>query len=134
VPKYTFDNAPAPKVIVIPAQDGSKHAMLDWIRKSSQNADVTMSVCVGSYIPAKTGLLSGKPATTFHRAYDDFASSFRGIQVKRGARFADAGNVASSGGLSSGIDLALHVVERYFGRDATRETAFYLEYIRVKAG
>ena len=38
--------------------------MLDWIRKSSQNADVTMSVCVGSYIPAKTGLLSGKPATT----------------------------------------------------------------------
>jgi YHS domain-containing protein len=50
------------------------------------------------------------------------------IDVKRGVRFVDAGTVASSGGLSSGIDLALHVVERYYGRDVAAKTAYYMEY------
>jgi len=128
LPEYTFDNAPPPKVIVIPAQDGSNHAMLNWIRKSAKDADLTMSVCVGSYVLARTGLLSGKPATTFHQAYNDFASTFPDIQVKRGVRLVESGNLATSGGLSSGIDLALRVTERYFGRESARQTAFYLEY------
>lgn len=50
------------------------------------------------------------------------------MNVKRGARFVDLGNIASAGGLSSGIDLALHVVERYFGRDISSSSAYYLEY------
>ncbi len=53
---------------------------------------------------------------------------FPEIQVKRGARFVDDGNLASSGGLSSGIDLALHVVERYYGREVARKTADEMEY------
>jgi YHS domain-containing protein len=48
--------------------------------------------------------------------------------VKRGARFVETGNLASAGGLSSGIDLALRVVERYFGRDAAVQTAYQMEY------
>ena len=67
VPDYTFENAPAPKVIVIPAQSGD--AMLEWIRKSAKTADVVMSVCTGAFILAKTGLLSGKAATTHHGSY-----------------------------------------------------------------
>ena len=128
VPEYTYDNAPSPKIIVIPAQDGDNHAMRNWILKSAKDADLIMSVCVGSYILASTGLLSGKPATTFHQEYDDFAKSFHNIEVKRGARFVEAGDVATAGGLSSGIDLALHTIERYFGREAARQTAYYLEY------
>jgi YHS domain-containing protein len=48
--------------------------------------------------------------------------------VKRGARFVDEGNIASSGGLSSGIDLVLHVVERYYGRKVAERTAYLMEY------
>src|SRR5207237_402375 len=66
---YTFANAPTPKVIVIPAQSEPSRAMLDWIRKSSKTTDVTMSVCTGAFVLAKTGLLSGKSATTFHAAF-----------------------------------------------------------------
>jgi YHS domain-containing protein len=102
--------------------------MLEWIRKSAKTADVTMSVCVGAFVLAKTGLLSGKAATTIHHAYTDLAVQFPDIQVKRGARFVDEGNVASSGGLSSGIDLALHVVERYYGREVAERTAYFMEY------
>ena len=127
-PDYTFANAPAPKVIVIPAQGGSSDAMLRWIRTASQHADVTMSVCTGAFILAKAGLLSGKAATTYHSAYRQFAMQFPDIQVKRGARFVEAGNVATSGGLSSGIDLALRVVERYFGRQVAAATAYNIEY------
>ena len=53
---------------------------------------------------------------------------FPDIRVQRGARFVEAGNLASAGGLSSGIDLALHVVERYFGREVARSTAYQMEY------
>jgi YHS domain-containing protein/putative intracellular protease/amidase len=128
IPDYTFENAPVPKVIVIPAQDGSNPGMLNWIRKSAPTADITMSVCTGAFVLAETGLLSGKAATTHHGAYKTLAVQYPDIRVKRGARFVDEGNLATAGGLSSGIDLALHVVERYFGRETASKTAYQLEY------
>ena len=128
VPAYTFRTAPAPKMIVIPAQSGAKEPMLEWIRRSTKSTDVTMSVCTGAFVLAKTGLLSGKSATTFHRAYEDFAMEFPDIHLKRGARFVEDGNLATSGGLTSGIDLAFRVVERYFGREVAEETAYNIEY------
>jgi putative intracellular protease/amidase/YHS domain-containing protein len=127
VPDYTFETAPQPKIIVIPAQNTSE-AMLQWIRKSSVGADLTMSVCVGAFMLAKTGLLDGKSATTHHDAYKEFANEFPKIHVVRGVRFVEEGNLATSGGLASGMDLALHVVERYFGRKMAEDTAYNLEY------
>jgi len=128
VPDFTFDTAPAPKVIVIPAQHGAGEAALGWIRRASSGTDVTMSVCTGAFVLARTGLLRGKAATTHHGSYTTFAMQFPDIQLQRGARFVEAGNLASAGGLSSGIDLALRVVERYFGRDVATQTAYYMEY------
>ena len=128
VPDYTFENAPAPKVIVIPAQSQPSEATLEWIRKSTKTTDVTMSVCTGAFVLAKTGLLSGKAATTYHGAFVSFANEFPDIHLKRGARFVEDGNLATAGGLSSGIDLALRVVERYFGREVAQKTAYNMEY------
>ncbi len=128
VPDYTIQNAPAPKVIVIPAQSAPRPAVLEWLRKCSKTTDVTMSVCTGAFVLAKTGLLNGKSATTYHGAFGSFAMEFPDIQLKRGARFVENGNLATAGGLSSGIDLALRVVERYYGRDVARKTAYNMEY------
>jgi putative intracellular protease/amidase/YHS domain-containing protein len=128
VPNYTFQNAPQPKVVVIPAQDDSPEPMLNWIRKATQNSDVTMSVCTGAFVLAATGLLNGKAATTHHAAYSDLQMKFPDIQVKRGARFIEQGNLATAGGLTSGMDLALRVIGRYFGAEAIERTAFQLEY------
>lgn len=127
VPNYTFENAPQPKVIVIPAEEPSE-AMLQWIRKSSEATDVTMAVCVGAFVLARTGLLDGKSATTHHSSYKQFANEFPKIHVIRGVRLVEAGNLATSGGLACGIDLAMHVVERYFGRKVAEDTAYNLEY------
>jgi transcriptional regulator GlxA family with amidase domain/YHS domain-containing protein len=128
IPDYTFETAPAPRVIVIPAQNGRSEATLEWIRKSTKSTDVTMSVCSGAFLLAQTGLLSGRAATTFHSAFNDFAKQFPDIRLKRGARFVEDGNLASSGGLSSGIDLALRVVERYYGHEVAKSTAYVMEY------
>lgn len=128
VPNYTFQTAPAPKVIVIPAQKGSD-AMVEWIRKASKTADLTMSVCTGAFVLAKTGLLDGKAATTHHSSYSQLAMQYSKIRVKRGFRFVEAGdNLASAGGLTSGMDLAMRVVERYYGKFVAERTAFYMEY------
>jgi putative intracellular protease/amidase len=127
VPDYNFEAAPQPKIIVIPAQDSSD-TMLQWIRKSSTGADLTMSVCVGAVLLAKTGLLDGKSATTHHDAYKYFANEFPKVHLVRGVRFVDEGNLATAGGLASGMDLALHVVERYCGKQMAEDTAYNLEY------
>ena len=128
VPNFTLAAAPAPKVVVIPAQGSPTKAMLEWVRNSAKTADLTMSVCTGAFLLAETGLLAGKSATTHHGALMALQLAYPDIRVKRGARFVEDGNLASAGGLSSGIDLALRVVERYYGRPVATETAFSMEY------
>jgi putative intracellular protease/amidase/YHS domain-containing protein len=128
IPDYAIHNAPPPKVIVIPAQSDPSPAVVEWIRNSSKTTDVTMSVCTGAFVLAKTGLLNGKSATTYHGAFGRFTMKYPDVQLKRGARFVENGNLATAGGLSSGIDLALRVVERYYGRDVAKQTAYDLEY------
>ena len=127
VPDYTFDTAPQPKVIVVPAQRGSS-SLHAWLRKVSPATDVTMSVCTGAFQLGKAGLLSGKSATTHHDFFDQFAKAFPDVSLKRGVRFVENEKISTAGGLTSGIDLALRVVDRYFGRDVAQATATYMEY------
>jgi len=127
IPDYTFETAPAPKVVVIPAQAGST-ALHAWLRKIVDSTDVTMSVCTGAFQLGRAGLLSGKEATTHHDFFDQFARAFPDVKLKRGLRFVEGPKISTAGGLTSGIDLALRVVERYFGRATAEQTAFYMEY------
>ncbi|MEY2486921.1 MAG: hypothetical protein QOH39_2569 [Verrucomicrobiota bacterium] len=126
-PDYTFANVPEVKVVVIPAQKGSD-TMREWLRKTWQSTDVTISVCTGAFHLARAGLLSGKPATTHHEFQDKLEKEFPDIQVKRGVRFVEGEKISTAGGLTSGTDLALRVVERYFSRDVAQATAAYMEY------
>jgi transcriptional regulator GlxA family with amidase domain/YHS domain-containing protein len=128
VPNHTFATAPPPRVIVIPAQSRPDAATLEWVRAASQTADLTMSVCTGAFLLAATGLLDGGAATTHHGFFRQFAMQFPDIELKRGARYVEWGKFASAGGLSSGIDLALRVVERYFGRAVAANVANGMEY------
>jgi transcriptional regulator GlxA family with amidase domain len=128
VPNYTFETTPDPKIVIIPAQQGAGETELAWLKKTSAKADMTMSICTGAIVLARTGLLDGKTATTHHSAFDPFSKLFPKITLERDARFVDHGNLATSAGLSAGIDLALHVVERYFGHGTALQTARQMEY------
>jgi transcriptional regulator GlxA family with amidase domain len=100
----------------------------DWLGKVWQSADVTMSVCTGAFQLARVGLLKGSTATTHHEFIDKLGKEFPEIKVVRDVRFVEGEKISTAGGLSSGIDLALRVVERYFGRNSAGGTAAYMEY------
>ncbi len=126
-PKYSIANAPQPHVIVVPAHKSTEGSR-EWLSRASAGTDVTMSVCTGAFQLARAGLLKGIPATTHHEFFDSFAEEFPDIELRRGLRFVDNGRIATAGGLTSGIDMALHVVARYFGVEAAARTAEYMEY------
>jgi len=128
VPDYAVADAPAPRVVVVPAMRRSP-AVVDWLKKTSVTADLVMSVCTGAFVLGHAGLLTGKKATTHHDFHDQLKTQFPDVTLERGVRYVEgASNVATAGGLTSGIDLALHVVERYFGREVAQRTATYMEY------
>jgi transcriptional regulator GlxA family with amidase domain len=127
VANFTFDTVPSPHIVVVPAQRGSE-ALIEWLRKVSRTADVTMSVCVGARHLALAGLLNGKKATSHHDAIDRLTKDFPEVQWVRGVRFVEGEKISTGGGLTAGIDLALHVVERYFGRAEALKVAEHLEY------
>lgn len=127
VPQYTFETAPTAKIVVIPAQRGNP-ALHKYLQKVNEQTDVTMSVCTGAFQLGKAGLLAGKEATTHHDFFDRFEQQFPDVKLKRGLRFVEGPKISTAGGLTSGIDLALRVVERYFGRKVAEQTAFYMEY------
>lgn len=128
LPNFTVANAPTPKVVVVPAQSDVTEAVKQWLIATAKRADLVMSVCTGALILAQAGLLDGYAVTTHHSAFTTLAMRYPKVTVKRGVRFVDNGRIATSAGLSAGIDLALHVVARYYGLEVARQTAYDMEY------
>lgn len=133
LPHHTFSDAPHPDIVVVGAQRGSP-ALGEWLRARAKDSRVVMSVCTGAFKLADAGILDGKKATTHHEFWDSFAEKFPKVQLERGSRFVQSDDVIfTAGGLTSGIDLALHIVEKFCGREAADRTAAYMEYRRAPA-
>ncbi len=129
IPDYTFKDAPQPNIVVVPAQSGYSPEMMAWLRKMATSSDIVMSVCTGAFQLGKAGLLDGKKATTYHDSWDAFHQQFPKVTLETNRRYVQADPVIfTAGGLTSGIDLALHIVELYFGRDVAESTARTMEY------
>lgn len=127
VPDHTFADAPRPDVIVVGAHRPSE-AELAWLKGASATAGITMSVCTGASVLARAGLLDGQRAATHFWFTEEFGKRWPRVTFVPGARFVESGRVATSAGLSAGIDLALRVVERYLGREVAQGTATFMEY------
>jgi transcriptional regulator GlxA family with amidase domain len=130
IPDHAFADAPEPDVVVVPAIRASPelHA---WLRRVAPRVDVLMSVCTGAFQLAAAGLLDGLPATTHHDFWDSFAGRHPQVLLRRGDRFVEASpRLATAGGLTSGIDLALHIVERELGAGIAEQVAREMEHDR----
>lgn len=127
-PDYTFADAPLPDIVVVGAQAGGP-GLSAWLRKVHGERRLIMSVCTGAFKLAKAGLLDGKQATTHHWYFGDFSHQFPKVDLVRQVRYVQADPITfTAGGLTSGVDLALHVVAEYFGADEAQRTADYMEY------
>lgn len=129
-PDHDFRGAPPIDLLVVPGGFGTRPLLedaetLSWIRDTAARARQVCSVCTGSLLLAKAGLLQGRRATTHWGSYDTLESL--GVTVERGRRVVRDG-VVSSAGVSAGIDMAFHVVAEICGPEVARETAAYIEY------
>jgi transcriptional regulator GlxA family with amidase domain len=131
-PQYTFANCPPPDVVILPGGRTdvplSDPAVINWIKQSSQKAEVVMSVCTGAFLLAKAGLLDGREATTHWSAIASLRQEAPKTTVLENRRFVDNGKVITAAGVSAGIDASLHVVDKLLGREAAAQTAHYMEY------
>ena len=129
---YSLASAPQADVLIIPggmvAKVSQDPAVLDWIKTQSAHTEITMSVCNGAFILANTGALAGLTATTTRGNIDALRKAHPEITVVRDRRFVDNGHYITTGGVSAGIDGALHVQSRLFGKGYAQANALYLEY------
>ncbi len=133
LPDRDFASCPPLDVLVAPGGWGSRRevenvALIDWIRRQSAGAELTTSVCTGSFLLGAAGLLKGKRATTHWLSLDRMQATFPDVQVERDARVVEDGALLSSAGIAAGIDLALRVVARCHGEAVARATARHVEY------
>ncbi len=131
-PQYSIEDCPRPDIIAVFGGNSSSaiqdEVMIEWIRNTAPEAELLFSVCTGAFYYAKAGLLNGKQVTTFHESIDGLREAAPQAEVVSGVKYVDAGEVVSAAGVSSGIDGALYVVERYMGKEAAYRIAEYMEY------
>lgn len=104
------------------------HELRDAIRAGAASSTLLASVCTGAILLAHAGLLDEVPAATTHLEDLDGLAAVIGDERVRGQRWVDAGDVVTAGGLSSGLAMALHLVDRLAGRDLATATARQLAY------
>lgn len=130
-PRYDFTNCPPVDLLVVPGGWGTRRLLdnddtLSWIRKVAEGGARITSVCTGSLLLAKAGLLKNKAATTHWGALETLAALDPTIKVCR-KRYVDQG-IVTSAGISAGIDMALYVVGELLGPELSEDTARYMEY------
>ncbi len=131
--QYGFDDCPALDLLLLPGGVGTlpelnNEAMLTFLRQRSATARVTMSVCSGSAILAKAGLLDGRRATSNKQFFSLATAQSEKVKWVEQARWVEDGNMATSSGVSAGIDMALAVIARLYGQERAEQIAAWTEY------
>ncbi|WP_344464810.1 GlxA family transcriptional regulator [Kitasatospora kazusensis] len=132
-PDLDLQAAPLPHTVVVPggstAPDGSVVPDADavaWLRGNARRCRRIASVCTGAFLLAEAGLLNGRRATTHWSRTAELAARHPGVRVEDEPIFVRDGRVWTSAGITSGIDLALALVEEDLGRDASLTIARHL--------
>jgi transcriptional regulator GlxA family with amidase domain len=133
LPHYALASAPPAHILIVPGGYGTRREIhnpriIEWVGRAAQEAELVLSVCTGALLLGKAGLLDGLEVTTHHLATDLLREIAPRSRVREGERFLDNGRVVVAAGVSAGIDMSLHVVERLLGTELAEEAAAYMEY------
>ncbi len=102
--------------------------VIEWIKRTAARAELTASVCTGAFLLGKAGLLGGKTITTHWEDLDDFRTMFPDVSVQGDRRWIDSGDIITSAGISAGLDMSLHLVERLESEELAVRTARQMDY------
>ena len=129
----SFQSAPPIDVLLVPGGIGTRGevnnpVMLDWLRERSKQAELVASVCTGSALLAKAGVLDGLRATSNKLAFAWASAQGEKVQWQQQARWVENGKVFSSSGVSAGIDMSLAVIAKLVSQQAAEDAATFAEY------
>jgi putative intracellular protease/amidase len=131
VPDYTFENSPRADILLVPGggytQAMQNPRLIQWLQSKSKDVSYVMSVCTGAFVLGQAGLLAGQTATCTYGMVDDLLG-FPNVKIVHNQRFVDNGKIITTGGLTSGIDGALHLISRIDGVGAAQAAALEMEY------
>ncbi len=133
-PTYSFANHPALDILIIAGGQGTRKLLDDattlmWVKQIHQQSELTISICSGARLLAILGMLKGKPFCTHHGVYEHILEIAPDAKPQKEKRFVQTGEkVYTSGGISAGIDLSFHIMEKLAGKKVMNDTAEYMEY------
>jgi transcriptional regulator GlxA family with amidase domain len=132
IAEHSFATCPRADIVVLPGGMGTRRemkspTMLDFLRRLDRDAEFMASVCTGSLVFQKAGLLEGLAATT-HWASLGALREAGATDIRSGQRWVDNGRVLTASGVSAGIDMALHLVGRVWGPKVAHLAQKYMEY------
>ena len=132
VASCTLGDHPALDILIVPGglteRAEGDDRLISWLAQTADKTQITASVCTGAFLLATAGLLDGREATSHWEDVDELERRFPRVRVRRQVRWVDEGRVVSSGGISAGIDMCLHLVRRQEGEDLAEATAHQMEY------
>ncbi|MCP4024029.1 MAG: DJ-1/PfpI family protein [Desulfobacteraceae bacterium] len=133
VPGATIETAPPLDILVVPGAENldSINAIGDpaiqWIQQQAEQAKFVTSVCSGALVLQRTGLLSGRKATTHYMQIEDLKQD-PSIEVLPDMRYVRDGNIVTSQGVSAGIDMGLWLVGQMHSPEHAREVRKFIQY------
>lgn len=130
---FALGDCPPLDILVVPGGWGTRRELnngdlISWIRENGPKVKTLASVCTGSLLLGKSGLLENKKATTHWKVLEEMQTLFPTVQVIPDQHVVESGSLITSAGISAGIDMALRVVARDHGEIVARATARYMEY------
>jgi len=133
IPDYTFEDCPELDILIVPGGLGernehSNHVILHFLRARARQVKTLASVCTGAFFFGMAGLLDNRRATTHFLSLKRMRDLFPGVNVVENENIIEDGNIFTSSGISTGIDMALRVVAKHLGEDTARLTALEMEY------
>ncbi len=131
-PCYGFGNHPKLDVLIVAGgvytEEIQKSAVIEWISKTAEDASIVASVCTGAFLLAEANILDNLNVTTHWEDINDLRDGYPNLTVQKSKRWIDEGKVITSGGISAGIDMSLHLVSRLHSLELANKTALQMEF------
>jgi transcriptional regulator GlxA family with amidase domain len=141
-PHFLLTEAPSIDILLLPGgggfrKDGTPYGsrkemdnpeLLQWVKDVNTRAELMLSVCTGSLILGKAGLLDGLEVTTHRNAVETMKEAAPHSKLSPEKRWVDNGRIILSAGVSAGMDMSLYVISKLLGKPVADETAYYIQY------
>lgn len=131
-PDYGFHDCPTLDVLIVAGgvhdREMAKVLVIEWLKQQSREVTLVASVCTGVFLLAQAGIVDGLHVTTHWQDVADLRTRFPQLTVVENNRWLDQGRVLTSGGISAGIDMSLHLLRRIAGLGLAQATAMQMEF------